>query len=76
MSAFFSVKCSGFSSQKISTNCCKQEDSFHLFKFTKYNTILDDADSANCNNFVPSQRSQKNTTKAKNTVNKLLDRGS
>ena len=40
MGAFFSVKCSGFSSQKISTNCCKQEDSFHLFKFTKYNVIL------------------------------------
>ena len=40
MGAFFSVKCSGFSSQKRSTRCCKEEDSFHLFKFTKYNIIL------------------------------------
>ena len=40
MGAFFSVKCSGFSSQKRSTRCCKEEDSFHFFKFTKYNIIL------------------------------------
>ena len=40
MGAFFSVKCSGVSSQKINTRCCKQEDRFHSFKFTNYNIIF------------------------------------